>query len=108
MRIYSRKALSQPDAAFAGYSLGEFSALASVADILPNSSLVDVVFYRGLTMQRAVERDEQSRSNYAMCAVNPSRVSKTFDDAALREVVDTISDVGDCLLEIVNFNVEVR
>jgi hypothetical protein len=34
---------------FAGHSLGEFSALASVAHILPNSSLVDVVFYRGLT-----------------------------------------------------------
>ena len=77
------KGFIQPDASFAGHSLGEFSALASVADILPNSSLVDVVFYRGLTMQRAVERDEQSRSNYAMCAVNPSRVSKTFDDAAL-------------------------
>ncbi len=102
------KGFVQPDAAFAGHSLGEFSALASVADILPNSSLVDVVFYRGLTMQRAVERDEQSRSSYAMCAVNPSHVSKTFDDVALREVVDTISNVGDCLLEIVNFNVKVR
>ncbi len=43
-----------------------------------------------------------------MCAVNPSHVSKTFDDAALREVVDTISNVGGCLLEIVSFNVEVR
>jgi fatty acid synthase subunit alpha len=74
----------------------------------PNSSLVDVVFYRSLTMQPAVERDELSRSNYAMCAVNPSRVSKTFDDAALREVVDTISNARDCLLEVVNFNVEVR
>jgi malonyl CoA-acyl carrier protein transacylase len=38
------KGFVQPDAAFAGHSLGEFSALASVADILPNSSLVDVVF----------------------------------------------------------------
>ena len=36
--------------------LGEFSALAAVADILPNSSLVDIVFYHGLTMQHAVER----------------------------------------------------
>ena len=102
------KGFVRPDVAFAGHSLGEFSALASVADILPNSSLVDVVFYRGLTMQRAVERDEQSRLNYAMRAVNPSRVSKTFDDAALREIIDTISNVGDCLLEIVNINVEVR
>ena len=75
------KGLVQPDAGFAGC---EFSALASVADILPNSSLVDIVFYRGLTMQHAVDRDEQGCSNYAMCAVNPSRVGKTFDDAALR------------------------
>jgi fatty acid synthase subunit alpha len=52
-------------------------------------------------MQRAVERDEQSCSNYAMCTV--SRVSKTFDDAALREVVDTM--LRDCLLEIVNVDV---
>jgi fatty acid synthase subunit alpha len=102
------KGLVQPGAAFAGHSLCELSALASVADILPNSSLVVIVFYRGLTMQHTVERDEQGCSNYAMCAVNPSRVSKTFDDAALREIVNTISNGRDCLVEIVNFNVEVR
>ncbi|KAI0077780.1 fatty acid synthase [Panus rudis PR-1116 ss-1] len=100
------KGFVQKDSAFAGHSLGEYSALASIADVLPISSLVDVVFYRGITMQRAVERDSQNRSNYAMCAVNPSRISKTFNDAALREVVDTISSRTNCLLEIVNFNVE--
>ncbi|TFK75163.1 fatty acid synthase [Pluteus cervinus] len=100
------KGLVQRDCAFAGHSLGEYSALASIADVLPISSLVDVVFYRGITMQRAVERDSQNRSNYAMCAVNPSRISKTFSDAALREVVDTISGVTGALLEIVNYNVE--
>ncbi|KAK7025306.1 fatty acid synthase alpha subunit Lsd1 [Paramarasmius palmivorus] len=72
----------------------------------PISALVDVVFYRGITMQRAVERDSKNRSNYAMCAVNPSRISKTFSDAALREVVDTIATITDSLLEIVNYNVE--
>jgi fatty acid synthase subunit beta len=56
-----------PDAAFADHSLGGFSALTTIVDILPNSSLVDIVFYRGLAMQRAVERDEQGRSNYTMC-----------------------------------------
>ena len=101
------KGLVQNDSAFAGHSLGEYSALASIADVLPISSLVDVVFYRGITMQRAVERDSENRSNYAMCAVNPSRVSKTFNDAALREVVDNITSRTSCLLEIVNFNVEV-
>jgi len=46
-------------AAFAGHSLGELSALAAVADILPNSSLVDIMFYHGLTIQHIVERDKQ-------------------------------------------------
>ena len=59
-------------------------------------------------MQRAVERDSKNRSNYTMCAVNPSRISKTFSDAALREVVDSIATLTGTLLEIVNYNVEVR
>ena len=33
-------------------------------------------------MQGAVERDEESRSNYAMRAVSPSRVTKTFGAGA--------------------------
>ena|ERR1700729_2344055 len=91
-----------------GHLLGEYSALASIADVLPVSSLVDVVFYRGITMQCAVEQDSENRSNYAMCVVNPSRISKTFTDAALREVVDSIAVRTGTLLEIVNYNVEVR
>ncbi|KAF8199703.1 fatty acid synthase [Pholiota molesta] len=100
------KGFVQKDCAFAGHSLGEYSALASIADVLHISALVDVVFYRGITMQRAVERDSENRSNYAMCAVNPSRISPTFSDAALREVVDSIATVSGSLLEIVNYNVE--
>lgn len=100
------KGFIQNQAVFAGHSLGEYSALASVTEFLSIAALVDVVFYRGITMQRAVERDSQNRSNYAMCAVNPSRISKTFTDSALREVVDDISRRTNCLLEIVNFNVE--
>ena len=60
----------QLDAAFASHSLGEFSALTAVADILPNSSLIDIVFYYSLTMQHTVEHDEQGHSNYAMFAIN--------------------------------------
>ncbi|KAL4066936.1 hypothetical protein J3A83DRAFT_4165578 [Scleroderma citrinum] len=100
------KGFVQKDCAFAGHSLGEYSALASIADVLHISALVDVVFYRGITMQRAVERDAHNRSNYAMCAVNPSRISKTFNETALREVVDTIATQTSTLLEIVNYNVE--
>lgn len=57
-------------------------------------------------MQVAVPRDSLGRSNYGMCAVNPSRVSSTFNDAALRFVVDHISKQTGWLLEIVNYNVE--
>ncbi|KAG0684342.1 beta subunit of fatty acid synthetase [Pichia californica] len=100
------KGLVPAESMFAGHSLGEYSALSSLADVMPIESLVDVVFYRGMTMQVAVPRDSLGRSNYGMCAVNPSRISSTFNDAALRFVVDHISKQTGWLLEIVNYNVE--
>ncbi|KAG9234080.1 putative fatty acid synthase subunit beta [Amylocarpus encephaloides] len=99
------KGLVQNDSSFAGHSLGEYSALAALAEVMPIESLVSVVFYRGLTMQVAVERDEAGRSNYSMCAVNPSRISKTFNEEALQYVVANISEVTGWLLEIVNYNI---
>ncbi|CAM1511185.1 Fc.00g086980.m01.CDS01 [Cosmosporella sp. VM-42] len=99
------KGLVPRDNTFAGHSLGEYSALAALAEVMPIESLVSVVFYRGLTMQVAVERDAAGRSNYSMCAVNPSRISKTFNEAALQFVVDNISEETGWLLEIVNYNI---
>jgi fatty acid synthase subunit beta, fungi type len=99
------KGLVPRDSTFAGHSLGEYAALAALADVMPIESLVSVVFYRGLTMQVAVERDAHGRSNYSMCAVNPSRVSKTFNEEALRFVVSSIAEETKWLLEIVNYNV---
>ncbi|KAI9745826.1 MAG: hypothetical protein M1818_000507 [Claussenomyces sp. TS43310] len=90
---------------YAGHSLGEYSALCAVAGIMTIESVVSVVFYRGLTMQVAVERDDAGRSNFSMCAVDPSRVSPAFDQDALRFVVSTISSVTGWLLEIVNYNI---
>ncbi|ODV91402.1 hypothetical protein CANCADRAFT_32053 [Tortispora caseinolytica NRRL Y-17796] len=100
------KGLVPTESTFAGHSLGEYSALASLGNVLPIEALSDIVFYRGMTMQVAVPRDANGRSNYGMCAVNPSRVSPTFDDKALRYVVDHIGVQTGWLLEIVNFNVE--
>ena len=97
------KVLVQPSAAFTGHSPGEFPRRFS-RYLLSRRH----VFYRGLTMQCAVEHDERGRSNYDMCAVNPSRMSNTFDDVPLREIVDTIPNGKDCRLEIMNFNVKVR
>lgn len=99
------KGLVQRDSSFAGHSLGEYSALAALADVMPIESLVSVVFYRGLTMQVAVERDASGRSNYSMCAVNPSRISKIFNEQALQYVVENIAEETKWLLEIVNYNI---
>ena len=99
------KGLVQRDSSFAGHSLGEYSALAALAEVMPIESLVSVVFYRGLTMQVAVERDATGRSNYSMCAVNPSRISKTFNEQALQYVCENIAEETGWLLEIVNYNV---
>jgi fatty acid synthase subunit alpha, fungi type len=78
----------QNDCSFPGHPFGEYSAL---ADVLPVSSLVDLVFYRGIIMQRAVKCASENRLNYMMCAVGFSRNSKIFTDAALREVIDSIA-----------------
>lgn len=102
------KGLIQRDSSFAGHSLGEYSALAALAEVMPIESLVSVVFYRGLTMQVAVERDETGRSNYSMCAVDPQKVSKTFNEQALQYVVENIAEQTSWLLEIVNYNIANR
>jgi fatty acid synthase subunit beta len=99
------KGLVQRDSSFAGHSLGEYSALASLAEVMPIESLVSVVFYRGLIIQVAVERDGTGRSNYSMCAVNPSRISKTFNEQALQYVVENITGETGWLLEIINYNI---
>ncbi|KXL42672.1 hypothetical protein M433DRAFT_156636 [Acidomyces richmondensis BFW] len=99
------KGLVQRDSSFAGHSLGEYSALAALAEVMPIESLVSVVFYRGLTMQVAVERDEAGRSNYSMAAVNPSRIGKSFNEQALQYVVENLAETTGWLLEIVNLNV---
>ncbi|KAJ3373192.1 3-oxoacyl-[acyl-carrier-protein] synthase [Allomyces arbusculus] len=98
--------LVPPDCPFAGHSLGEYAALAAVADVLPVESLVDIVFYRGMTMQHAVTRDAAGRSNYGMCAVNPARVHKFFKEKDLEELVAHIHLITGSLLEIVNYNVD--
>ncbi|RPB05353.1 hypothetical protein L873DRAFT_1785580 [Choiromyces venosus 120613-1] len=55
----------------------------ALAKVIPIESLVSVVFYHGLTMQVTVERATEGRSKYSMIAVNPSRISKTFNEQAL-------------------------
>ncbi|CAI4590099.1 BCE_3a_G0032390.mRNA.1.CDS.1 [Saccharomyces cerevisiae] len=100
------KGLIPADATFAGHSLGEYAALASLADVMSIESLVEVVFYRGMTMQVAVPRDELGRSNYGMIAINPGRVAASFSQEALQYVVERVGKRTGWLVEIVNYNVE--
>ncbi|XP_049851436.1 uncharacterized protein LOC126326034 [Schistocerca gregaria] len=101
------RALVPSDCTFAGHSLGEYSALASIASILDVEPLVSVVFLRGVTMQTAVPRDECGRSSYAMVAVNPSRVHPfLFRQAQLDQVIGAIVAQRDELLQVVNYNIE--
>jgi fatty acid synthase subunit beta len=70
------KGLVQENAVFAGHSLGEYSALGSLANFMPLESLLSLVFYRGLAMQVAMKRDEKGHTEFSMVAVNPSRVGR--------------------------------
>ncbi|PIA14803.1 hypothetical protein COEREDRAFT_45909 [Coemansia reversa NRRL 1564] len=93
------------DALFAGHSLGEYGALAAFR-MMALEDIVDITFIRGMTMQATVERDHNHRSAFAMVAANPSRVHRSFDEAALAFVIAEISAAGTSeLLEIVNYNV---
>ncbi|KAJ1723125.1 hypothetical protein LPJ61_005858, partial [Coemansia biformis] len=55
-------------------------------------------------MQSAVPCDEQSRSEFGMAAVDPSRVAKGFGEDQLHLVVNAINTASLGLLEIVNYN----
>lgn len=93
---------------FAGHSLGEYAALASAGKLLSVEALVELVFMRGLVMQKAVHRDEQGRSEFAMVAASPVRVSGGMDwfgEDELQMVVDTIAERSGKLLQVVNYNV---
>ncbi|PVU94326.1 hypothetical protein BB561_002640 [Smittium simulii] len=94
------------DSPFAGHSLGEYGALSAIGRVVPVEAVVEIGFYRGMTMQVAVKRDEEGNSDYGMVACNPVRVGRGFGEVALSYVVDAIRHFAKGLIEIVNYNVE--
>ncbi|KAJ2358940.1 fatty acid synthase alpha subunit Lsd1 [Coemansia sp. RSA 2618] len=99
------QALVQKHALFAGHSLGELCALGALTDVFVLEDLLDIVFFRGLIMQSAVQRDERGNSGFGMVAVDPSRIGATLDESRLHRVIDAISASSLGLLQIVNYNV---
>ncbi|KAL8738013.1 MAG: hypothetical protein Q9181_001152 [Wetmoreana brouardii] len=104
--VMRQKGIIDNNCIYAGHSLGEYAALSALAKIISLENLVHLVFYRGLTMQHCVERDETGRSKYSMCAINPRKVIEGFDEAALRQAVQAIHQETGWLLEIVNLNIK--
>ena len=101
----SSKGLVAPNASFAGHSLGEYSALAALGGgILPIEVPVAITFFRGLAMQLNVDRDANGRSDYSMCAINPSKIP-SCNEACLRSMIERIGAQTGWLIEIVNFNI---
>ncbi|MEE2788219.1 MAG: fatty acid synthase subunit beta domain-containing protein, partial [Myxococcota bacterium] len=102
-----REAGACPDSAwFCGHSVGEYSALSAVTDVLPLDALIDVVYHRGLTMQRFVDRDELGRSEYAMGVIRPHKVG--LDGPQAIEWVAEVADDTGLPLYVVNHNVKDR
>ncbi|KAJ5689024.1 fatty acid synthase subunit beta [Penicillium macrosclerotiorum] len=106
MADLKHRGVIQEGAGFAGHSLGEYGALSSFAEFMRFEDLLQVVFYRGLAMQLAIERDSQGHTKFSMVAVNPARVGNFFTEQVLKNLVEMITTTTGTLLEIVNFNVE--
>ncbi|WP_165009622.1 type I polyketide synthase [Corynebacterium lizhenjunii] len=93
----------QSGAYFAGHSVGEYNALAAYAQVLSLESVLEIVYRRGLTMHRLVERDAEGNSNYGLAALRPNKMG-----LGAAEVFDFVADLaartGE-FLEIVNYNI---
>lgn len=98
----------QRDARYAGHSLGEYSALGSFTTLMSFEALLDLVFHRAFTMQNALPKDANGDTGYSMMAVDPSRISKSFGEADLQQLVQLIQERAQSLVEIVNYNVSNR
>lgn len=92
-------------ALFAGHSLGEYAALASMGEIMTVEELAAITWFRGLNMRLVVDRDENGHSPYAMVALNPSKVNATFTEDDLHSVVNAVTESTGQLLEVVNYNI---
>ncbi|ORX64015.1 hypothetical protein DL89DRAFT_288676 [Linderina pennispora] len=98
--------LIQPATAFAGHSLGELCSLAAIGKIVSVEAAVELAFFRGLILHTSVDRDDNGRSQYAMMAVNTSKVGEWFSLDILTSLVERIQKQCRQLLEINNHNIQ--
>ncbi|GAB2502127.1 Erythronolide synthase, modules 1 and 2 [Corynebacterium atrinae] len=91
------------DAMYAGHSLGEYTALASLANIFALEDVIDIVYSRGSAMHGLVPRDEAGRSNYGMGALRPNMIGVAAEDVE-DYLAGVAAETGE-YLEIVNYNI---
>ncbi|MDN6531703.1 MAG: DUF1729 domain-containing protein [Corynebacterium flavescens] len=88
---------------YAGHSLGEYTALASLANIFDLEAVIDIVYSRGSAMGTLVPRDAEGNSDYAMAALRPNMIGVSSDE--VDGYVDGIATETGEFLEIVNYNI---
>ncbi|MFR9852027.1 fatty acid synthase subunit beta domain-containing protein [Corynebacterium striatum] len=88
---------------YAGHSLGEYTALASLANIFDLEAVIDIVYSRGSAMGSLVPRDAEGNSEYAMAALRPNMIGVSGDE--VDAYVASIAEETGEFLEIVNYNI---
>lgn len=101
-RLRAADALAQ-DALYAGHSLGEYTALASLGNIFGLEAVIDIVYSRGSSMGSLVPRDADGNSDYGMGALRPNMIG--VSDAEVADYVAQIAEDTGEFLEIVNYNI---
>lgn len=92
----------QERAYFAGHSVGEYTALAAYAGVLTLENVLEIVYRRGLTMHRLVERDAEGNSNYGLAALRPHKMG--LSEQEVFGFVTNLAEHSGEFLEIVNYN----
>nr|WP_268236307.1 type I polyketide synthase [Hoyosella rhizosphaerae] len=90
------------DAYLCGHSVGEYNALAAVANVLPLEAILELVFRRGSAMHALVPRDAQGRSDYRLAAIRPAQAAILDDDVA--DFVAAVATESGEFLQVVNYN----
>ncbi|SDS39876.1 type I polyketide synthase [Corynebacterium timonense] len=88
---------------YAGHSLGEYTALASLANIFDLEAVIDIVYSRGSAMGSLVPRDAEGNSEYGMGALRPNMIGVAADE--VEGYVARVAERTGEFLEIVNYNI---
>ncbi|SDN63074.1 fatty acid synthase, bacterial type [Actinomyces ruminicola] len=89
-------------AAFAGHSLGEYTALSAYGRVMSVETTISIVFQRGSTMHSLVPRDDTGASNYRMGALRPNQAG--ISAAEVEDYIRGVSEASGEFLQIVNYN----